>query len=992
MPGTRRARALVAGIAESIGGALTLADQLDDLADRVEGLPAGGGRGVGVSRARGPGDPRSADHLGDVTGTVAAATELTRGATPGLAGAPWTSPRWPDPRPPGGPGDGGRPESAAVIPPALWRVGRVVVPSVPGATGPPDQPSGRLAVPLAVPLLDGTNLLVEVPAARRPEGVGVIRGLVTRLLAAVPAGMLRLTVYDPHELGAGIAGLAPLRAAGIMDPTLTTRAALETALADLSEEVGRITAERLGGRFASLRDRAVRGTARGEPWRVVVLLGRPSLADDAARALEAIAASGPACGVCVLALTETDTRREPGQRAPRRLPRSESITASATGWTCSLTGSLAVEPDPPPPADLPAIVATAVAAEAARTAARPLDLRHLLPARLWSGDAANGLTVGVGTSTDGPVTLTFDDDTVHGLVGGQAGAGKSTLLLDVVYGLAARYPPDELRMHLLDFKEGLEFAQFAQVGPGRPDRPAFYLPHADTVGMDSDREFGVAVLRGVRSQMQRRAVTMREYGARDLAAMRAADPTRAWPRVLVVIDEFQVMLSPLDAVSREGVGHLEAIARQGRAYGIHLLLASQTLSGIDALDGLAGKRGSIFGQFALRVALRTSIAESRVLLSTANEEAGGLAGVGQAIVNRRNGHPTGNERVRVAYADPDTLTEVRGELARAAAREIAGGTRAGSVIRPPRVFVGHEPAILDANPLYRALLDGQSVDPEPVALLGVPLDVEPAAVGVRLSALPGRNLAVLGPARREAVGALQAAVASAAAGLAPGQLRVDLVCADPAAALAVDVLAERVHGSNQVAVVSPVAALPELLRALAGTVRDREGAATGHPLTPTEAPTGPDEVDVGGGGDGRIRFMVIVAADSARAALELKDPDTRRSGLDDLRFLTRRGPSVGVHVLAWWRSPGRVLDDLGPAHRDDLGAWVAVGVPASDLYSLAGNRPIAASPGPNRAVLFDRHGGAEPRTIVPFAPLEPGGGQAAVGTGGGARAADQAKP
>jgi hypothetical protein len=30
-------------------------------------------------------------------------------------------------------------------------------------------------------------------------------------------------------------------------------------------------------------------------------------------------------------------------------------------------------------------------------------------------------------------------------------------------------------------------------------------------------------------------------------------------------------------------------------------------------------------------------------------------------------------------------------------------------------------------------------------------------------------------------------------------------------------------------------------------------------------------------------------------------------------------------------------------------------------------------------VLFDRHTGAEPRTIVPFAPLEPGGGQASVG-------------
>ena len=42
------------------------------------------------------------------------------------------------------------------------------------------------------------------------------------------------------------------------------------------------------------------------------------------------------------------------------------------------------------------------------------------------------------------------------------------------------------------------------------------------------------------------------------------------------------------------------IARKGRSYGIHLILASQTISGIEALFT---KTESIFGQFPLRVAL-----------------------------------------------------------------------------------------------------------------------------------------------------------------------------------------------------------------------------------------------------------------------------------------------------------------------------------------------------------------------------------------------------
>src|SRR5262249_55737907 len=140
-------------------------------------------------------------------------------------------------------------------------------------------------------------------------------------------------------------------------------------------------------------------------------------------------------------------------------------------------------------------------------------------------------------------------------------------------------------------------------------------------------------------------------------------------------------------------------ARQGRAYGIHLLLASQTLSGIDGLDATAGKRGSIFGQFALRVALRTSISESRVLLSTANEAARALSGVGQAIVNRRNGPPNGNELVRVALPDAAALAGLRGRLAAATAAMSGPASPAAG----PRVFVGHAPAHLDDNPAFADL-------------------------------------------------------------------------------------------------------------------------------------------------------------------------------------------------------------------------------------------------------------------------------------------------
>jgi hypothetical protein len=920
---------LATAVQSSLAAALAVADRLDAQAERLAGSAAEG-----------------AGHGGVAVGLAPAfdeATELVHAQAPGLAGAGWSAAAWSAFTSAGGGAGAGVVGAASRggsrFRPGLWRVGRVHV------------PGGGRVVPLALPLLDGGNVRVTAPRGRRPEAVDLVRGLLTRVLAAVPPGRVELTVYDPFELGAGLAGFAPLRAARVIGPTLTARTALESAVIELSGHVGRITVDRLGGSFANLREREDAGLPRSEPWRLLVLLAWPSLPDESARALLGLAAQGPSCGVHIIAVTEPDSvDAPPTGRAPTGpLPNEVSLSAdeaAGAGWRCSLAPGMAAALDGPPPAELVAGVAATVAALASAAAAQAPGLGALLPDGLWEHDSAAGIAVPVGFGPDGPCTLGFDDDTVHALVGGQAGAGKSTLLLTMIYGLAARYGPDQLRIHLLDFKEGLEFAQF-----GPSERDGFFLPQADTVGMDSDREFGVAVLRHVRAEMSRRAVAMRAAGARDLRGLRAAvgadeggHGQGVWPRILVVIDEFQVMLTPLDPVAREGVAHLEAIARQGRAYGIHLLLASQTLSGIDALDATAGKRGSIFGQFALRVALRTSISESRVLLSTNNEAAGALSGVGQAVVNRRNGHPAGNELVRVARPDPETLAVLRPRLAKALAATVDDAV-------PPRVFVGHAPALLDINPAFAALRPLGHGALDPVAFVGAPLDLAPPAVGVALSAQPGRNLAVLGPLRREAVGVLQAAVRSVAAQCPPGGLRVDLVAAGPAERGAVDDLAAALHAAGTAVTVTG-------LTGLAGVI------------TETAAEVARREEDGGHGAAFPVRLLVLFAADAGRAALEAPSGAGRRTGLDDLRQTTRRGPAVQVHVLGWWRGPSRLLDDLGPGHRDDFAAWVAAGVPGGDLFALAGHRTVAAGTATNRAVLFDRHTHAEPRTVVPFAPLD----------------------
>ena len=55
------------------------------------------------------------------------------------------------------------------------------------------------------------------------------------------------------------------------------------------------------------------------------------------------------------------------------------------------------------------------------------------------------------------------------------------------------------------------------------------------------------------------------------------------PRILLVFDEFHVLFARNDKLGLAAAELLETIIRQGRGFGIHVLLGSQSLSGLDAL-------------------------------------------------------------------------------------------------------------------------------------------------------------------------------------------------------------------------------------------------------------------------------------------------------------------------------------------------------------------------------------------------------------------------
>ncbi|RLP76756.1 cell division protein FtsK, partial [Micromonospora sp. BL4] len=638
--------------------------------------------------------------------------------------------------------------------------------------------------------------------------------------------------------------------------------------------------------------------------------------------LAALTHAGPAAAVCVLLAGHPP--RLPGETPPPlggttavRLGERYAQVGDPPNAPFSPDGSGLAAPvlldGDPPPASVRAL-AEHLGAAARRT--DELRFAELLPERRWAESAANGLRTVIGragrapltVAFDTPLMVAFDDATPHWLVGGRTGAGKTVFLLDVLYGLAARYSPAELQLYLLDFKEGVSFTEFVPTG-----RDPSWLPHARAVGIESDREYGLAVLRELRREAQRRATALKRHGVTKLADLPRGDPL---PRIVAVVDEFHVLLAGNDALARESVDLLEELARKGRSYGVHLVLASQSMTGIEALYGRAE---AIFGQFALRVALPGGGG----VLDPLNDAAAALP-IGSAVVNTAAGAVGADTVLRFpdAHAAAADLAALRHELWQA--RPPAA--------RPPAVFKGYETARVEDDPTFAGLRPGGR---RPMALVGRTVDVHGTTALFLMDAAPGRHLAVVGTAPAGA-DVLHAATLSLARQHAAGDARF--------------LLASLVTAADPVADETETA-----LR------------AAGHPVERVDAAGLRDRVATLAAEPAGREYLVVFGMDAAAPVLGAADPVTFRSGLDDLRTLLRQGPAQGVHLLGWWRGLRRLADDLGGTqNRDDVACLVALNVPGAELALHLGVHDLAYTPRADRALLVDRHD-HRTRLIVPFA-------------------------
>lgn len=607
-----------------------------------------------------------------------------------------------------------------------------------------------MEMPAVLSFPDKCSLLIHTKRNGREQAINLLKATTLRLFASLPAGRAHFTIFDPVGLGENFAGF--MHAADYEDKLIggriwTSPAHIREQLERLTEHMENVIQKYLRNEFETIEQYNRQAGELAEPYRFLVISDFPqNFTEESARYLKSIINSGARCGVYTL--IAYDSRQE--------LPGGidyDDLVAGAMHleyhndhflWQDKIFSNFQLTTDTPPTEDIITNIMHKIGKAGKDSLRVEVPFSQIVPQdeKLWKADNGQELVIPIGRT--GATRLQYlklgKGVAQHILIAGKTGSGKSTLLHVIISAMASCYSPEEVELYLIDFKKGVEFKSYAENK----------LPHARVVAIESDREFGLSVLARLDQEMTRRGNEFRNAGVQDIAGYRQVTGTKL-PRSILIVDEFQIFFTEDDRISQDAALLLEQLVRQGRAFGIHVILGSQTLGGAASLAR------STLGQMAVRIAMQCSEADSQLILDDDNTAARLLNRPGEAIYNDGGGMVVANSPFQTAWINEavrDSYIKKSVELAESRNLQL------------PKmiVFEGNAPAELSENTLLADLTSGKSKPNTmaPVAWLGDPVSIKsPTAVTFKRQS--GANLIITGQREDASLGIILATMESLAA-------------------------------------------------------------------------------------------------------------------------------------------------------------------------------------------------------------------------------------
>jgi hypothetical protein len=518
----------------------------------------------------------------------------------------------------------------------------------------------------------------------------LIYQLLLRLLFTLPVGRFEIYAADPLKGGKSLGHFLPLFTLKNLAPycrVLTRADEIENMLREQLDYVEDLRQRRFMDAATTWKTYNDKNGGNLLSYRLILVFDIPEQMTDKSRwYLTRLIELGPDCGVLPVLMGEEkegdkydaifDSLKNSGERITALLSKNQLVSQFKYI-------ALEEEEEPSPPSDLlkKMIVAISDAYKAAADINK--DIEELWPeTSFWKSCAAGGMSIPIGWDNFGEevyFSIGGADTEHHTLIGGSSGSGKSNLMHVIIHSLCHYYPPDELRIYLLDYKQGTESQVYSNPS----------LPQMDLVALESDPEYGSAVFKELVDEKERRALLFKGSGSDTVDYYQYRSNRKNLPRILLIVDEFQGLFGGNKTTSEKTEKYLYDLLRQGRSYGIHILLSTQALTGIQ--DILSSRQ--LTSQIGCRIALACMPDDSGKILG--NNGAANLdKGRHEAIINTSNGRAEGNRIFRPPLARTSSSSEHSKRLVEEAKKrgyinklKIFNGTVLSSIPSPNSFFL-----------------------------------------------------------------------------------------------------------------------------------------------------------------------------------------------------------------------------------------------------------------------------------------------------------------
>lgn len=515
-----------------------------------------------------------------------------------------------------------------------------------------DEEMGYVELPLTFDLRNSFNLFLNCPEHNSKSILNFTHHVMWSFLSFMPVTKVNICVCDGEQRGNSITPFLDFRKKcpeAFDEKIYTSSDTMTDLLQRINSHIDDFILEKLGSKYTDILDYNINTPSRAEAVTLLVLYDFPSGMDSRSLdLLSSILRNGNKCGVFTIICYNPSVQYSRYESIDERL---ETITRFCTmidfkdNHYSLLPYNLQM--------NIPELLSNRevddfikdYADKSEKIKKKGLSFKDILSNDLFSYSSAKKLSIPIGIGDgDSIVDLTIGEGSSHhGLIAGATGSGKSTLLHTLIMSAMLHYSPEQLHLYLMDFKSGTEFKIYESVK----------LPHIQLLALDAMQEFGESILENLVQEMEDRGTLFKEAGQTSLKGY-TESTGKNLPRILVIMDEFQILFN--DSTNRKVAMNCaeltKRIVTEGRAFGIHLLMATQSTK---VISDLTLSHGTI-EQMRIRIGLKCGENDARYLFSDQNDAKAleMMKGpIGTAVMNLDYTEQS-NIGFRAAYCDDDT--------------------------------------------------------------------------------------------------------------------------------------------------------------------------------------------------------------------------------------------------------------------------------------------------------------------------------------------------